>query len=71
MFQLTQVETESLRSQIAISKSGRGGRRSLPYVFTEQGVAMLSSVLNSDHNIEVNIAIVRTAREASTDAGDE
>jgi ORF6N domain len=71
IFQLTQVETESLRSQIAISKSGRGGRRSLPYVFTEQGVAMLSSVLNSDHAIEVNIAIMRTAREASTDAGDE
>ena len=42
MFQLTKVEAEALRSQIAISKIGRGGRRSLPYVFTEQGVAMLS-----------------------------
>ncbi|HSB27892.1 MAG TPA: ORF6N domain-containing protein [Pyrinomonadaceae bacterium] len=59
MFRLTQVETESLRSQIAISKSGRGGRRSLPNVFTEQGVAMLSSVLNSDQAIDVNIAIMR------------
>ena len=59
MFRLTQVETESLRSQIAISKSGRGGRRSLPYAFTEQGVAMLSSVLNSDRAIDVNIAIMR------------
>lgn len=59
MFQLTKVETEGLRSQIAISKSGRGGRRSLPYVFTEQGVAMLSSVLNSERSIEVNITIMR------------
>jgi len=59
MFQLTKDETESLRSQIAISKIGRGGRRSLPYVFTEQGVAMLSSVLNSERAIEVNITIMR------------
>jgi uncharacterized membrane protein len=48
-----------LRSQIAISKPGRGGRRYLPYAFTEQGVAMLSSVLNSERAIEVNIAIMR------------
>ena len=41
-----------LRSQIATSKTGRGGRRYLPYAFTEQGVAMLSSVLNSEHAIE-------------------
>ena len=46
MFQLSSKEAESLRSQIATSK--RGGRRYLPYAFTEQGVAMLSSVLNSD-----------------------
>src|SRR4030095_2289912 len=59
MYQLTKVETESLRSQIAISKSGRGGRRSLPYVFTEQGVAMVSSVLNSERAIDVNITIMR------------
>ena len=59
MFQLTKVEAEGLRSQIAISKSGRGGRRSLPYVFTEQGVAMLSTVLNSERAIEVNITIMR------------
>jgi ORF6N domain len=59
MFQLTKEEAESLRSQIAISKIGRGGRRSLPYVFTEQGVAMLSSVLNSEQAIEVNITIMR------------
>lgn len=59
MFQLTKAETESLRLQFATSKPGRGGRRSLPYVFTEQGVAMLSSVLNSEQAIEVNITIRR------------
>jgi hypothetical protein len=59
MFQLTTTEAEALRSQIATSKSSRGGRRYLPYAFTEQGVAMLSSVLNSERAIEVNIAIMR------------
>ena len=59
MFQLTKNEAESLRLQIATSKTGRGGRRSLPFVLTEQGVAMLSSVLNSDQAIEVNIIIMR------------
>src|SRR6266446_6161608 len=59
MFQLTKEEAENLRSQFAISRSGHGGRRSLPYVFTEQGVAMLSSVLNSERAIEVNITIMR------------
>lgn len=48
-----------LRSQTATSKTGRGGRRYLPYAFTEQGVAMLSSVLSSERAIEVNIAIMR------------
>ena len=50
---------ENLRSQFAISSSGYGGRRHLPRAFTEQGVAMLSSVLNSEQAIEVNIAIMR------------
>lgn len=59
MFQLTKEEDESLRSQIVTSKSGRGGRRYRPYVFTEQGVAMLSSVLNSERAVQVNIAIMR------------
>src|ERR1700722_2980624 len=59
MFQLTREEDETLRSQTVISKKGRGGRRYLPYAFTEQGVAMLSSVLHSDRAIEVNIAIMR------------
>jgi hypothetical protein len=60
MFQLTKAEAETLRSQFATSKTGRGGRRYLPYAFTEQGVAMLSSVLTSERAIEVNIAIMRT-----------
>jgi hypothetical protein len=59
MFQLSKKEAESLTSQFAISKKGRGGRRTMPYVFTEQGVAMLSSVLNSEQAIQVNIAIMR------------
>jgi len=57
MFQLTSDEAENLRSQIVISSWG--GRRYLPFAFTEQGVAMLSSVLKSDRAIQVNIAIMR------------
>jgi phage regulator Rha-like protein len=61
MFQLTEEEAESLRSHFATLKSGRGKHRKyLPYAFTEQGVAMLSSVLNSDLAIEVNVQIIRT-----------
>ena len=59
MFRLTAEEAESLRSQFVISKQGRGGRRYLPHAFTEQGVAMLSSVLNSRRAVQVNIAIMR------------
>jgi phage regulator Rha-like protein len=68
MFQLTQAEYENLRSQFVISssksqditsKNRHGGRRYLPYVFTEQGVAMLSTVLNSEIAIEININIMR------------
>ena len=59
MFQLTDEEWHSLTSQIAISKKGRGGRRTPPHVFTEHGVLMLSSVLNSEQAIQVNIQIVR------------
>lgn len=50
MFQITAEEYESLKFQIGISKKGRGGRRTMPYVFTEQGVAMLSGVLSSEHS---------------------
>lgn len=59
MFQLTKDETQRLMSQIAISKIGRGGKRKLPYVFTEHGVAMLSSVLRSEKAVEMNIFIIR------------
>ena len=70
MFRLTKKETESLRShfvnsnpnlrlQFATSSLAHGGRRYLPYAFAELGVAMLSSVLNSEQAIEVNIAIMR------------
>ena len=70
MFQLNKTELESLRLQFETSKStiggiqtisstGRGGSRYLPYAFTEQGVAMLSSVLKSDKAIDMNIAIMR------------
>jgi hypothetical protein len=58
MFQLTDEEFENLISQIATSSS-HGGRRKLPLVFTEQGVAMLSGILNSDIAIDVNIHIMR------------
>ena len=60
MFQLTKEEYSSLIFQNGISKPQRGGRRFMPYVFTEQGVAMLSSVLNSEQAIAMNIQIMRT-----------
>jgi ORF6N domain-containing protein len=59
MFQLSDEEAKLLRSQIVISKKQRGGRRYLPYVFTEQGVAMLASVLSSERAVEINIEIMR------------
>lgn len=59
MFQLTAEEAQNLRCQSGISSSGYGGRRYLPYTFTEQGVAMLSSVLRSKQAIQVNVAIMR------------
>lgn len=60
MFQLSPEEWAALRSQTVTSNTGRGGRRTAPYVFTEQGVAMLSSVLGSPRAIAVNIEIMRT-----------
>ena len=59
MFQLTAEEWESLRFQSGASNPGRGGRRYLPYAFTEHGVVMLSSVLSSERAVQMNIAIVR------------
>jgi hypothetical protein len=59
MFRLTEEEENSLRFQFGTSNEGRGGRRYLPYVFTQEGVAMLSSVLHSERAIKVNVAIMR------------
>jgi hypothetical protein len=58
MFELTEEEFQCLRSQIVTSN--RGGQRYMPFAFTEQGVAMLSSVLNNERAIEINIAIMRS-----------
>ena len=59
MFQLTTEEAENLRFQIGTSSRIHGGRRYLPYAFTEQGVAMLSGILNSPRAVQVNIEIMR------------
>ncbi len=59
MFQLTRAEFENLKSHFATSSSAWGGRRKLPLVFTQEGVSMLSGVLNSSRAIDVNIAIMR------------
>ena len=75
MFQLTKDEAAALRSQAAMSEPGRGGRRYAPYVFTEQGVAMLSGVLRSKRAVAVNIGIMRAfvelRRAASSQAAIE
>ncbi|MDD2998239.1 MAG: ORF6N domain-containing protein [Candidatus Riflebacteria bacterium] len=59
MMQLNESEFRALICQIGTSNSGRGGRRKLPYVFTELGVSMLSSVLNTERAIKINIEIMR------------
>jgi phage regulator Rha-like protein len=59
VFQLTSKEHESLRSQFATSKKGRGGRRYLPYAFTEHGAIMAATVLNSKPAIQMSVFIVR------------
>ena len=66
MFQLSKEEFENWRSQIATSNSDKMGLRRRPYAFTENGVAMLSSVLTSDRAIEVNIQIMRTFTRLKT-----
>ncbi len=60
MFQLLDIEEENLRSQIVTSSSGYGGKRYPSFVFTELGIAMLSSVLKSEQAVKTNIAIMRT-----------
>ena len=59
MFQLTRKEHQSLRSQFATSKVGRGGRRFLPYAFTEHGAVMAATVLNSKPAVEMSVFVVR------------
>lgn len=59
VFQLNNEELASLRRQIGTSKTGRGGRRSLPFAFTEHGAVMLASVLNSPRAVEASIVVVR------------
>jgi hypothetical protein len=59
MFRLTAAEYEALRSQFATSKKARGGRRYLPFVFTEHGAIMAASVLNSDRAVEMSLFVVR------------
>jgi len=59
MFQLTSTEDKALRLQIATSKKGRGGRRYLPYAFTEHGAIMAATVLNSPRAVEMSVFVVR------------
>ena len=59
MFQLTAQEAEALRSQFATSKAGRGGRRYLPYAFTEHGAIMAATILNSPRAVEMSVYVVR------------
>ena len=59
MFQLTTEELAALTSQIAMSKTGRGGRRTLPYAFTEHGAVMAANILHSDKAIQMSVFVVR------------
>src|SRR5207249_10212675 len=59
MFQLTRKEFDSLKSQIAISKPGRGGRRTLPYAFTEHGALQGANVLRSQRTVQMSVFVIR------------
>jgi ORF6N domain-containing protein len=59
MFQLTREEFDSLTSQIAMSKPGRGGRRTLPYAFTEHGALMAANILNSPRAVQMSVFVIR------------
>ncbi len=59
LFQLTKNEYDALTSQIAMSKKGRGGRRTLPYAFTEHGAVMAANILNSERAVQMSIFVVR------------
>jgi hypothetical protein len=68
MFQLSKEEAKNLRSHFVTSSSTHGGRRTLPYAFTEHGVAMLSSVLRSERAVALNIEIIRAFVAMRTEA---
>src|SRR6266516_351232 len=59
MFQLSRAEFDSLKSQIAISKPGRGGRRTLPYAFTEHGALQAANVLRSQRAVQMSVFVIR------------
>ena len=59
LFQLTSLERDALTSQIAMSKSGRGGRRTLPFAFTEHGALMAANILNSPRAVAMSVYIIR------------
>ena len=59
MFQLTRVEFDFLKSQIAMSKTGRGGRRTLPYAFTEHGALQAANILNSSRAVQMSVFVIR------------
>ena len=59
MFQLTKEERSALTSQFAMSKPGRGGRRTLPYAFTENGAVMSANILNSPQAVRMSVFVVR------------
>lgn len=59
LFQLTQEEAEALTSQFAMSKTGRGGRRTRPYAFTEHGALQAANILNSPHAVAMSVYIIR------------
>src|SRR5207237_6106601 len=71
MFRLTAAEFAALTSQFAISKKGRGGRRTLPYAFTEHGAIMAANVLNSPHAVQMSVFVVRAFLKMRALLGDK
>ena len=71
MFPLTGAEAAALTSQFAISKKGRGGRRTLPYAFTEHGAIMAANVLNSSHAVQMSVFVVRAFLKMRALLGDK
>jgi hypothetical protein len=69
MFRLTETEADSLRSQIATSNAGRGGRRYLPYAFTEHGAIMAAYILNSPRAVKMGVFVVRAFVALRREAG--